>query len=100
MVAVDVTAILLAIWAAFAIRLGEWWPGWLDDVLWLFPLAVATTIPALAGFGLYHSIVRHAGGSLVYVIVMLTAGAAFLGRFGRKMAESGTIATVRGAVTR
>ena len=69
MVAVDVTAVLLAIWAAFAIRLGEWWPGWLDDVLWLFPLAVATTIPALAGFGLYHSIVRHAGGSLAYVIV-------------------------------
>lgn len=32
------------------------------------------------------------GGTLVYVIVMLTAGAAFLGRFGRKMAESGTIA--------
>ena len=69
MVAVDVVAVLIAVWAAFAIRLGEWWPAWLDGVLWLFPLAVATTIPALLGFGLYHSIVRHAGGSLAYVIV-------------------------------
>ena len=69
MVAADAAATLTAVWAAFAIRLGEWWPAWLDDVLWLFPLAVATTIPALFGFGLYHSIVRHAGGSLAYVIV-------------------------------
>jgi FlaA1/EpsC-like NDP-sugar epimerase len=69
MVLIDVVAVLIGVWAAFAIRLGEWWPAWLDGVLWLFPLAVLTTIPALLGFGLYHSIVRHAGGSLAYVIV-------------------------------
>jgi FlaA1/EpsC-like NDP-sugar epimerase len=69
MVMADVVAVLIAVWASFAIRLGEWWPAWLDDVPWLFPLAVATAVPALFGFGLYHSIVRHAGGSLAYVIV-------------------------------
>jgi FlaA1/EpsC-like NDP-sugar epimerase len=69
MVLIDVAAVLIAVWASLSIRLGEWWPDWLNDVLWLFPLAVATTIPALWGFGLYHSIVRHAGGSLAYVIV-------------------------------
>jgi FlaA1/EpsC-like NDP-sugar epimerase len=69
MVLIDVVAVLIGVWAAFAIRLGEWWPAWLDGVLWLFPLAVVTTVSALFGFGLYHSIVRHAGGSLAYVIV-------------------------------
>ncbi len=69
LIAVDTLAVLVAVWASFAIRLGEWWPVWLHDVLWLFPLAAATTIPALYGFGLYHSIVRHAGGALAYVIV-------------------------------
>ncbi len=33
MVAADAAATLTAVWAAFAIRLGEWWPAWLDDVL-------------------------------------------------------------------
>ena len=69
MIAFDTVAVLAAVWAAFAIRLGEWWPAWLDDALWLFPLAVVATVPALYGFGLYHSIVRHASSSLAYVIV-------------------------------
>jgi len=69
MVLIDSIAVLTAVWASLAIRLGEWWPDWLYDVPWLFPLAVVTTVPALYGFGLYHSIVRHAGGSLAYVIV-------------------------------
>jgi FlaA1/EpsC-like NDP-sugar epimerase len=69
MIAFDTLAVLAAVWASFAIRLGEWWPAWLDDVVWLFPLAAVATIPSLYGFGLYHSIVRHAGGALAYVIV-------------------------------
>jgi FlaA1/EpsC-like NDP-sugar epimerase len=69
LIAFDTLAMLVAVWASFAIRLGEWWPSWLDDARWLFPLAIATTAPALYGFGLYHSIVRHAGSSLAYVII-------------------------------
>ncbi len=69
MIAFDALAVLAAVWASFAIRLGEWWPAWLEVAWLLFPLAVAVTIPALYAFGLYHSIVRHAGGSLAYVIV-------------------------------
>ena len=69
MIAIDAVVVLVAVWAAFAIRLGEWWPSWLDDVHALFPLAVVATVPALYGFGLYHSIVRHAGGALAYVVV-------------------------------
>jgi FlaA1/EpsC-like NDP-sugar epimerase len=69
MIAIDAVVVLVAVWAAFAIRLGEWWPAWLDDVHALFPIAVVATVPALYGFGLYHSIVRHAGGALAYVVV-------------------------------
>ena len=35
---VDSVAIIVSIWAAFAIRLGDWWPVRLQNALELFPL--------------------------------------------------------------
>jgi len=66
----DTLAVLVAVWAAFAIRLGEWWPELLQDVVWLFPLAVIILIPALALAGLYRPILRYADETLLHAIVL------------------------------
>lgn len=68
----DSFAILVAVWAAFAIRLGEWWPYLLQDVVWLFPLAIIVIIPTFAAVGLYRPILRYADESLLYTIVLGT----------------------------
>jgi FlaA1/EpsC-like NDP-sugar epimerase len=65
----DSIAVLIAIWASFAIRLGEWWPNLLQDVIWLFPLAVVILIPTFAAVGLYRPILRYADESLLHSIV-------------------------------
>lgn len=66
----DTFAVLVAIWASFAIRLGEWWPDMLQGVVWLFPLAVLIIIPVFAAVGLYRPILRYADESLLYTIVV------------------------------
>ncbi|MBE2295610.1 MAG: polysaccharide biosynthesis protein [Phycisphaerales bacterium] len=66
----DALAVLVAIWAAFAIRLGDWWPSMLQGVIWLFPLAVLILIPTFAAAGLYRPILRYADESLLYTIVL------------------------------
>jgi FlaA1/EpsC-like NDP-sugar epimerase len=66
----DTFAVVVAIWAAFAIRLGDWWPHLLQDVVWLFPLAVVIIIPTFAVVGLYRPILRYADESLLYTIVL------------------------------
>ncbi|MDG4555177.1 MAG: nucleoside-diphosphate sugar epimerase/dehydratase [Candidatus Competibacter sp.] len=69
LIAGDVLAVLVAVWAAFAIRLGEGWPPMLQEVVWLFPLAVFILIPTFAAVGLYRPILRYADESLLYTIV-------------------------------
>ncbi|MCB1776325.1 MAG: polysaccharide biosynthesis protein, partial [Candidatus Competibacteraceae bacterium] len=66
----DTVAVLIAVWASFAIRLGEWWPDLLQDVIWLFPLAVVILIPTFAAIGLYRPILRYADESLLHTIVL------------------------------
>ncbi|MFZ1326076.1 MAG: nucleoside-diphosphate sugar epimerase/dehydratase [Candidatus Contendobacter sp.] len=66
----DTVAVLVAVWAAFVIRLGEPWPTLLQDVLWLFPLTVVIVIPTFAAVGLYRPILRYADESLLYTIVL------------------------------
>lgn len=64
----DILAVLIAVWAAFALRLGEWWPDLMPDVAWLFSLAVIIIIPTFAVVGLYRPILRYADESLLYTI--------------------------------
>jgi len=66
----DTLAVLAAVWASFAIRLGEWWPDMLQSVVWLFPLAVIIVISAFAAVGLYRPILRYADESLLYTIAL------------------------------
>ena len=65
----DAVAVLIAVWAAFAIRLSEWWPDLLPEVAWLFCLAVLIIIPTFAAVGLYRPILRYADESLLYTIL-------------------------------
>ena len=74
----DMLAVLIAVWAAFAIRLGEWWPELLQDVVWLFPLAVLILIPAFALAGLYRPILRYADETLLHAIVIGASGGVLL----------------------
>lgn len=70
LVAADSVAIVVAVWGAFALRLGAWWPAMLQDVVWLFPLALLTLLPALAIAGLYRPILRYADESLLHSILL------------------------------
>lgn len=70
LIAGDTLAVLIAVWASFAIRLGDWWPAMLQGVIWLFPLAVGILIPTFAVVGLYRPILRYADESLLYTIVL------------------------------
>ena len=74
----DSLAVLAAVWASFAIRLGEWWPYLLQDVVWLFPLAIIVIIPTFAAVGLYRPILRYADESLLYTIVLGTSAGILL----------------------
>ena len=70
LIAGDTLAVLIAVWAAFAIRRGELWPDLLGDVAWLFPLAVVVAIPTFTVVGVYRPILRYADESLLYTIVL------------------------------
>ncbi len=74
----DTLAVLVATWAAFALRLGEVWPDLLRDVAWLFPLSVVVVIPTFAVVGLYRPILRYADESLLYTIVLAASAGILL----------------------
>ena len=74
----DTVAVLIAVWAAFAIRRGEVWPDLLGEVAWLFPLAVVVTIPTFTVVGVYRPILRYADESLLYAIVLAATASILL----------------------
>ena len=74
----DTLAVLIAAWAAFALRLGEVWPNLLWDVAWLFPVSVIVVIPTFAMVGLYRPILRYADESLLYTIVLAVSAGILL----------------------
>lgn len=78
LIAGDTLAVLIAVWAAFAIRRGEAWPNLLADVAWLFPLAVVVVIPTFTVVGVYRPILRYADESLLYTIVLAVSASILL----------------------
>ena len=70
MVAADVVMIPFALWAAWALRLGEWWPqAYIERFWWLFPLIVPVGIFVFARLGLYRAIVRFMSSEAFLAIV-------------------------------
>lgn len=65
---VDCIALPLALWTAFALRLGEWNP----DIAAFWPAFVVSglvCIPVFGGLGLYRHVVRHMGRHAMLAVV-------------------------------
>ena len=60
MLSADMLIIPLALWSAFALRLGEFLPD-VSMFWWMFPLAPLLSIPIFIQLGLYHAVVRFMG---------------------------------------
>lgn len=61
LVATDCVLLGVCMWAALAVRLGEWWPELAMQLWWLLVLAPVTGVAALAYLGAYRSVVRYLG---------------------------------------
>ena len=59
----------IAVWAAYAIRLGQWWPTMLERSQLLFLIAIGVSLPIFVFLGYYRSVLRYAGQSVIYTIV-------------------------------
>ncbi len=69
MLALDLLMIPLAIWSAFALRLGEWLPDQFGPPWWLFAAAPLVSIPIFIRLGLYRAVLRFMG-SQAFVAVL------------------------------
>ena len=69
LVAIDLIALPVALWAGYALRLGEWWPaGYIDKAWWLFIAAPLVAVPIFIRMGLYRAVLRYVGGRALIAI--------------------------------
>ena len=69
LMALDFVALPVALWAGYALRLGEWWPaGYIDKAWWLFIAAPLVAVPIFIRMGLYRAVLRYVGGRALIVI--------------------------------
>jgi FlaA1/EpsC-like NDP-sugar epimerase len=67
LVSVDIMFAVLALWAAFSLRLGEWYIP--KDNIWvLFCISPMLAVPIFVKFGLYRAIIRYIGGRALWSI--------------------------------
>ncbi|WP_043888463.1 polysaccharide biosynthesis protein [Methylophaga thiooxydans] len=66
-IVVDVCAVVLALWCAFSLRLGEFYVP-LPHQVWIFILAPAIAIPIFIRFGLYRAVIRYIGMDALWAI--------------------------------
>lgn len=66
-IVVDVCAVVLALWCAFSLRLGEFYVP-LPHQVWIFLLAPAIAIPVFIRFGLYRAVIRYIGMDALWAI--------------------------------
>jgi FlaA1/EpsC-like NDP-sugar epimerase len=70
MVLADVFMVPVALWAAWALRLGDFWPHvYLAKFYLLFPAVIPLAIIIFARLGLYRAIVRYIGSQALFAIV-------------------------------
>lgn len=69
LVTIDFIALPVALWAGFALRLGEWWPKGIDNVWWLFVVAPLVAVPIFVRMGLYRAVLRYVGSKALITIV-------------------------------
>lgn len=69
LVAIDFIALPVALWAGYALRLGEWWPRNIENAWWLFIAAPLVAVPIFIRMGLYRAVLRYVGSKAVITIV-------------------------------
>lgn len=69
MAATDLVVMPVALWGAFALRLGEFLPAILFRYWWLLLVVPLVSIPALHLFGMYRSVIRFMGTSAVVAVL-------------------------------
>lgn len=69
MVGCDMLLLVLALWAAFALRLGHLDPASLMRHWWLLLAIPLLSIPCFAGVGLYRAVVRYMGPQAVVAVL-------------------------------
>lgn len=69
LVAIDIIALPAALWAGYALRLGEWWPRGMDNTWWLFVAAPLVAVPIFIRMGLYRAVLRYVGSKALITIV-------------------------------
>lgn len=85
-IVVDFVAVIVSLWLAFSLRLGEFYSP-PSDQLWIFLIAPVIAIPIFIKLGLYRAVIRYIGidalwaisravilFTLVYAVIVLTAG--------------------------
>ncbi len=71
LISVDIVFAVAALWAAFSLRLGEWYiPK--NRVVYLFIAAPIVAVPIFIRMGLYRAIIRYLGGRAFWTIVQAT----------------------------
>ena len=77
MMTADVASLLFAVWAAYALRLGEWFvPS--QQQIWLILTAPLLALPGFITLGLYRSVVRYLGEQALWAVLKATTMAAAL----------------------
>ncbi|MDG2200487.1 MAG: nucleoside-diphosphate sugar epimerase/dehydratase [Phycisphaerales bacterium] len=61
MVVFDLCAIVVAVWASFALRMGQALPDQLGSLWWVLLVMPLLTVPILASLHLYRSVIRYLG---------------------------------------
>lgn len=69
LVAIDFVALPLALWAGYALRLGDFWPLNILDVWWIFIAAPLVAVPIFIRMGLYRAVLRYVGSKALITIV-------------------------------
>lgn len=67
MIGLDLALLPLALWAAFALRLGQVVPD-MDRLWWMFPAVVAISLPIFVRLGLYRAVIRFMGPQVVSAV--------------------------------
>ena len=69
LIAIDFIALPAALWAGFAIRIGDLWPKDIEQTWWLFIAAPLVAVPIFVKMGLYRAVLRYVGTAALVVIV-------------------------------
>ena len=69
LVAIDIIALPVALWAGYALRLGELWPQSMVNAWWLFIAAPLVAVPIFIRMGLYRAVLRYVGSKALITIV-------------------------------